>query len=253
MQFAESDFGGWADFRARWMKAEHADVPLASFQGAKFRAGVSFENRRFGGRTSFANASFAKAPIFHGGEIHQDTDFSGAEFLETTGFDAARAYRTLRLEMERWRARLEESRFFGLEQQALRQSTELTRGERVVSWLYEKTAKYGGSFLRPLVLLVATQLLAGVAFLLVYLSSSFSWDFSGSETVRFVRFWIGDLFTPFGTIRGEAGSPGGLVAIFKPSDGKLLVLGAISFARTIGTVVFLSLFLLALRRRFRIS
>ncbi len=90
-----------------------------NFSGVHFNHHVSFINRIFKQSTTFENAVFMKAPAFHNSELHQDTEFSGAQFKDRSA-ESGRAYRTLKLEMEKRGAIREQSRFFVLEEEAMR-------------------------------------------------------------------------------------------------------------------------------------
>jgi hypothetical protein len=90
-----------------------------TFLGVKFYNEISFENRIFQKKTIFKEVVFYKAPKFHNCELHQDTDFHGSEFKDTYSQTAERAYRTLKLIMDKKRARREEGMFFSLEQKSM--------------------------------------------------------------------------------------------------------------------------------------
>ena len=171
--FDDSHFGGQVNFSARTPDPtphlERTRFLRIGFRGVCFKDVVTFGNRKFESFTDFSNAVFGVAPDFHGCSLHQATFFTGAKFLDRTDgeveIDAASAYRTLKLAMEEKRARTEQARFFALEQKALRASGQIKGWNWLFSWLYEKTAEYGQSFIRPLVCL----LFASAVFLPLYL------------------------------------------------------------------------------------
>jgi hypothetical protein len=90
-----------------------------SFVAVEFYGELSFENRIFQKKTIFKDSVFFKAPKFHNTELHQDTDFRGTDFRDTSSEGAERAYRTLKLIMDKKRARMEEGMFFALEQKTI--------------------------------------------------------------------------------------------------------------------------------------
>ncbi len=94
-------------------------MDYAIFFGVKFYSDLSFENRKFEKKTIFKEVIFYQAPKFHNCELHQDTDFQGSEFRDTITDGAERAYRTLKLMMDKKSARREEAMFFALEQKSL--------------------------------------------------------------------------------------------------------------------------------------
>ena len=164
--FDGSHFKGHADFSAH---TPGETFPNIGFREVRFDHIVRYSNRNFRNSTDFSNAVFAVAPDFHGCSLHQSTLFTGAQFPDRTDgeveIDAASAYRTLKLAMEELRARNEQARFFALEQKALRTSGQIKGWNWLFSWLYELTANYGQSFIRPLVCLVV----AFAVFLRLYL------------------------------------------------------------------------------------
>lgn len=105
---------------------------------------------------------FKGLPNFHGCIFHQDTNFDSTEFTPLSGPDAARAYRTLKLAMEKLKATREEQRFFRLEMKA--EHPTLKRGKRWVSTLYSLFSDYGFSLFRPAVWLLAFSLLFGASY-----------------------------------------------------------------------------------------
>jgi hypothetical protein len=147
-----------------------------SFAGTTFFGDITFEGRRFKSTTCFGRpgsatsgilaATFDGIPNFHGCELHQDTDFHGTTFREhfdeNRGPDAARAYRTLKLAMEKSKATREEQRFFRLEMKAEHPS--LPRGKRWISTLYELFSDYGFSLWRPAVWLFGLSMLFGIGY-----------------------------------------------------------------------------------------
>jgi uncharacterized protein YjbI with pentapeptide repeats len=215
------------------------------FRNANFRGRANFANRRFLGATDFRNATFQLAPEFHNAVLHQNTDFSGARFLDRIGADyvnAAMAYRTLKLAMESVRARDEEARFYGYEQQSLRARKDTPWSVKLFSWLYEKTAFYGQSLVRPLCWLLGLF----VAFFLVYLAimhdaPTITWT-DGQEVLRFA---LQQVFQPFGAFRASLGQ--------SDADQVPLGLSVVAAFHSILTFTLLTLFLLALRRRFRLN
>ncbi|WP_375201652.1 hypothetical protein [Hyphococcus sp.] len=137
---------------------------VCSFKDAAFHDDAIFNNRVFRDRTDFSDVRFYKAPRFHQCSIHQDTAFPDENgFIErhnktapSANKEIERAYRTLRLEMQRTGARNEETMFqaFELEARSYRRDTGAPFPERVMIRDYGLTSKYGQSLLRPLLVAI---------------------------------------------------------------------------------------------------
>jgi hypothetical protein len=208
-----------------------------------FDNSVSFNNRGFLQTAVFKGCTFTKAPEFHNCALHQDTDFDGAKFLDKSP-DAARAYRTLKLAMENLRARQEEAMFYALEQRSRRAMKTTPMSVKAASWLYEKTASYGESYIRPLLGVVLTA----VFFSLVYGVIAFflsSPSLTLYESSRFaLHFALDQLLRPF---RPMNFNPQTLPA------GITMVMRLAATLQSVTSLSFLALFLLALRRRFKMG
>lgn len=123
----------------------------ADFTAASFASDVSFMNRRFLRPAVFSECTFETAPKFHGCTLHQGSVFPPrGNFKDVTSKGGAQAYRTLKLAMEQVRARREEGMFYALEQESRRHQPDTPLSEKLVSYLYQWTANFGESFLRPL-------------------------------------------------------------------------------------------------------
>lgn len=248
--FRPTTFKGNADFSGSLSSKEGAECrdafpKLATFHRSRFGGRAVFINRRFLSTTVFGGVVFEVAPEFHNAVLHQDTSFSGTQFLDkkgARGVDAARAYRTLKLAMESARARDEEARFYAYEQQSLRNRKDTARSIKMFSWLYEKTANYGQSFLRPLAWLSGTF----VAFLLVYFAALSGPTITWADFEAVLRFGLQQVFYPFAAFRLEGTSPEGV-------GGVPLWLAFVAAAQSLLTITFLALFFLALRRRFKLD
>ena len=248
--FRPTTFKGNADFRGSSSPmgdaaCSDAFPKLATFYRSRFGGRAVFINRCFLDTTRFDGVVFEVAPEFHNAVLHQDTSFSGTQFLDkrgARGVDAARAYRTLKLAMESVRARDEEARFYAYEQQSLRNRKDTARSIKLFSWLYEKTANYGQSFLRPLAWLVGTF----VAFLLVYFAALTGPTTTWADFGAVLRFGLQQVFYPFAAFRLEG-------SLAKAVGGVPLWLAFVAAGHSFLTITFLALFLLALRRRYKLD
>ena len=216
---------------------------FADFRGAKFGRRANFNNRRFVHGADFRKAVFAVAPELHEVVLHQDTRFDGTQFRDRKGtdeVDAAMAYRTLKLAMANVRATDEEARFHALEQQSLRLKPDTPRLVRLFSRLYEMTADYGQSLALPIFWLSSVFFI----FFLLYawVGGPVMWHEAGSIW----SFALQQVFQPFAAFRTNAIS----LILARQSP---LSLACIAAVHSLLTFAFLALFLLALRRRFRLT
>ena len=221
------------------------------FSGCTFGGPADFNNRRFTDTTSFRGAVFERAPKFHNANLHQDTDFTGTKFPDVTSENAVRNYRTLKLAMENVRARQEEAMFFAYEQRSLRKREDTPRMTRWASAIYDGAAEYGQNFVLP----VLWMLFVSAAFADVYagvllktrdlaLATSPACDFdvlafSLRQVFRPFEVWSAhlDLVRPF--------------ACYGVPDGARMALRILATLQTLITFGLFTLFLLALRKRFR--
>ncbi len=222
-----ADFSGGADEEAPSRRFRQADFADAVFEGR-----ADFSNRRFLDTARFTRTIFHAAPEFHNAELHQDTDFTGATFKDTSEEHAARAYRTLKLAMGKVKARNEEAMFYAYEQKSLRRRDDTPRPVKALSWLYELTADYGRSFVRPLACLVVVTAVFWLCYVLVATTPGAAFDFAMTQLVRPFSVWI-PLKAAF------AGPP--------------LWLKFLATVQSVISLGLLTLFILAIRRRFRLN
>jgi hypothetical protein len=257
--FRGARFGGNADFSGAPGASEGGNdgkdgsisdrFHFVTFAGARFsdHGYTRFSNRRFLDQTDFSKAIFPVAPEFHNAVLHQDTDFTGTRFLDTETDHAARAYRTLKLAMERVRARDGEAVFHALEMESRRKREETPLSVKVFSLLYKWAADYGRSFISPLGWLGET---AGI-FFLVYLICFAALTTGGlveQDVWDVWRFTMRQIVRPFDafTLGTTEGLPASLSRI-------PLWLGFVAAIQSILSLGLIALFILALRRRFRMG
>lgn len=246
---------------------------VCSFRNTEFRSEVLFHNRVFRDKTDFQGACFHRAPKFHKCELHQDTSFPNrAAFLERYSVgnndrnrEIERAYRTLRLEMEKVGSRNEEVMFhsFELEARSHRKDAEVSIVERVFIRLYGFVSKYGQSLSRPLELLCWTAVfsMAGFVWLAVpathsMLSVRYSIP-SLDHAAEISIFSLKQIFRPF-HIWGDgfdrylssAAAPQWLIEI---NDKHPLLLRLFATLESASAVILIALFFIVLRRKFQLS
>lgn len=275
--FAGAHFAGDARFRGRVEKpmppASGTDggkgagigdsFNSVSFAGARFtnsEAHCDFSNRRFLTTADFSQAVFHSVPEFHGSVLHQDTIFRGTKFLNTQNPAAPAAYRTLKLAMEESRAWDEANMFYALERQSRRRQKDTPAPEKFFSWLYEQVSYYGTNFLRPL----GCLLFVTIAAFLVYdamlethtagLGQAYlpqarpALVFAMEQIVRPFAVWTVDY------LKSAGGAPSDAAKAAKTLIENFPV--CVRVVATLQSVLSLSLvalFLLALRRRFKMG
>ena len=221
---------------------------FVNFENVVFHDSVSFLNRQFLSTTKFKACVFTQAPAFHNCALHQDTNFDGTEFPVMPSEDAVRAYRTLKLAMENVRARQEEAMFYGLEQQSLRAKNDTPWSVRAMSHLYHLTSNYGQSFLCPLGWLTGITLVAFPIYL-VYVTLACHSHCSGGYLGEVGVFTVVQLVRPLGVWTAE-----GRAALSPILGGNLpFVIMVIATFQSLISVSLVALFLLALRRRFKMG
>ncbi len=216
---------------------------LLDFSSAQFFDDVSFINRKFLNSVSFKDCTFHKAPKFHNCQMHQDTNFEAAKFFDMTA-SAVSSYRTLKLEMEKVRARREEAMFYAYEQKSLRANKNIGNLVRFFSWLYEVSSNYGQSLGRPITAITALVFLFGflyasIASPVINLNQSIDWVLVSQA----LSFSLEQIVNPFNIWK----------ASFIPAwfSGDLLTLKLLSTVESVFGLSFLALLLLSIRWRFK--
>ena len=255
--FDETRFGSIADFSGAPGASEGGNdgkdgsisdrFHFVTFADAKFKGPVRFSNRRFLAHTNFFKCVFTIAPEFHNANLHQDTVFPGEENFQDRSGEAVPAYRTLKLAMGRVRAVDEEAMFYALEMESRRKREKTPISVKVFSLLYERAADYGRSFISPLGWLAVTTGVFFLAYLICFaalipggLVEQDVWDAG--------RFTMRQIVPPFDafTLGTTEGLPAGLHRV-------PLWLGFIAAIQSILSLGLIALFILALRRRFRMG
>ncbi len=176
IDFECAEFSRSADFSASIRSdadKTRLEFNAISFAGTSFLGDAIFEGRKFKSTTRFGRprgtqdacaAVFRGIPNFHGCELHQDTDFRDTVFRDDfdaiQGPDAARAYRTLKLAMEKAKATREEQQFFRLEMRA--EHPGMRFWPRTISSIYAAVSDYGFSLRRPVIALLGAAMLTGL-------------------------------------------------------------------------------------------
>ncbi len=174
--FSDSDFGGFvgfelarfrsfANFSVSAKRNDASPVGTFDFSYSVISSDITFANREFGDSTEFSGAIFQGVPDFHNAKLHQDTDFRNTNFQFVRGHDdeetsrGERAYRTLKLAMEEKRSRVEEADFFAKEMECRRNRSDVPWYERSMATLYKYGSDYGRSFIRPVICIALSLLI----------------------------------------------------------------------------------------------
>lgn len=252
-EFQEATFNGPADFQSgddiNIEKNLKANIfATAVFTEAVFGSSVSFINRKFLQPAKFNRCTFVEAPKFHGCIIHQGSVFPPkANFKDVTSEGASQAYRTLKLAMEQVRARQEEAMFYALEQESLRTLDATPRSQKVVSLLYQLTADYGESFLRPLGWLAGTTFVCWVLYVGLALGS----PKPGAHLGMCAEFTIEQLVRPLSVWLKSSGSD--MKGLFENNFFLRFALKVLATLQALTSLSLITLFILALRRRFKLG
>lgn len=257
--FTDATFGGGAVFNSVNFQ-DSADFSVANSTDAKaklqqvdfsngiFTGSCKFDNRIFGTDVNFNGAVFHDLAAFHGCEFHPGMSFHQTKFLKTKGKDddaterLERSYRTLKLEMEKLRARNEEADFFALEMECRRQRGSVPRFERFAATLYKHLSDYGRSVDLPLIWLLVLAYAAHYLYLGVAMIGC-----NPGPGAR-LALTLEQMFRPFFVWAKSAPGTGNCLVENSP-----LLIPFLASLQSLGTIGLLTLFLLALRRRFKMD
>ena len=221
--------------------------PLADFEGAFFGADVSFVNRSFPQPARFLACIFSKAPEFHGCQIHQGSLFPPREnFHDVLSDGAAHAYRTLKLAMEQNRSRYEEAMFYALEQESFRMQKAGPWHDRCVSLFYKWTTDYGQSYFLPAIWLVVLLVFSFFVYTWLISIPTGAWF---SHTQECAEFTIEQLVRPFSVFL-----PRGGMSIKEHFGENVYIMNrfkVMAFIESLFSIILITLFVVAIRRRFR--
>lgn len=205
---------------------------------------ISFNNRRFVDETYFDRAIFNVAPKFYGVSFHQGCNISAADFKQSRLPDAPFAYRALKQAMEERHDWNSMAKFHALEERSLRYQSGTPWHVKLVSLAYDIASEYGQNLLRPLaglggVFYFSFLLYCGV---LVCAGEKGNVD----VLVEVLKFDLMQMVKPFHAIVSDwqINGFGPWVRFF---------FGIIATLQTLATAGFVTLFILAVRRRFRMA
>ena len=252
--FTQAIFKDVADFSdtapAPNTNTAHRDLALRfiSFRKAIFNGQAIFENRAFATSSLFDGAIFENLAQFHGCKFHQGMFFHEADFRKTIGgnntqtAELEQSYRTLKRAMADLHARNEEADFFALEMECRRQRGSVPWFERFAATAYKHLSDYGRSVDLPLIWLLILTYAAHYLYLAVAFMTC-----NPGPGVR-LAFTLEQMFRPFYV---WAKSPPGTGDCLVESNR--LIIPILASLQSLAAIALLALFLLALRRRFKMD
>jgi len=225
----------------------------ALFRGVKFGGSFnefeepSFINAEFYDRIDFTEAVFSTPPLFHNVDLHQDTTFYQAKYLTIGRYDHRdqdmRAWRTLKIAMNKTHHHEQELMYFSFEMDAKRVS--LINEKKWMSWLviscYKWFSGYGQSLIKPFIAIAVAWVLFAVVYSL--------WMEGG--LLSFITIIKGHQFSLSNLLPFVPTSKAVMDDVFKGDIS--LVLQILTVFQNIFSTVMLFLIGLALRHRFIIK
>lgn len=154
-------------------------------------------------------------------------------------------------------ARGEEAKFYALEQKSLLRDKDTPFSTKAFSWLYWLASDYGQSVMRPLLGLLVTFLMFSAIYvaylmnLMDLMPPGFVFLQAHGEDV--LRFALRQVFKPFEVFSARGGSSVPTEATLETLTQVPLLLAFLAAVHSVLTLSFLALFLLALRRRFKLD
>jgi hypothetical protein len=191
--------------------------------------------------------TFSRAPsIDSTSHIPQETTCAGAKFNSTRGEDEGN-YRTIRNYCNDNRARELEGTFYALEKRCHRRRLSWIRAgiPRAISWLYDATAEYGQSYGRALLWLFGLQLVFGFG----YEAASGRLRIPGPIDGNIVGFTFAQVVKPFELFSNRGVSESSVFEIVPLCSREWWMFG--TAIHSVASLVLATLFVLALRWRFR--
>jgi len=243
--FSGVTFESTAMFGGVLFGAEFSDIISDDERGDTEDQHVTdFSNSVFFGSTLFLDSIFIRAPLFHNARLHQNTDFRGAIFQDKESREAPPAYRTLKIAMGEVRSRHDEADFYAYELESILNQSDTSFSDKFFIHLYCAISDYGRSTFRSLGWLLG---LNGILTFLYYLmliefnEKIFHWQYT-------YRFSIQQIVKPFSIWTKK-----GLPDVCMVGCSKLVWFEFFATVQSIASIAFIALFLLAVRRKFRLN
>ncbi len=237
VSFKGATFIGDADFSIDHLFSKKYDYRCffndVDFTRADFKQKAWFNYCRFVNETCFIETTFGKAPDFANAVFNEDIRFEGAKF-NSAEFEEAPYYRLLEKKMDEIGALKYKAIFFAKEQDCMIHFKKMPLTQILATFIYRIASDYGRSFLQPLLWFLVFQ------GLFYYLYDFFRPPLAKADTVTMLVMHI---FRPFSFL--------GLPEMYTfrwPME--IYVVGVF---HSIITYALVTLFLLAIRRTFRMQ
>lgn len=219
----------------------------AGFNNATFTDNANFTNAEFKSTTDFSKVIFVEVPYFHNAELHQSTDFRGAIFEDKGSRAAPSAYRTLKIAMGDVRSKKEEADFYAYEMESNLKQYDTHLFVKLFTYFYCAFSDYGRSFMRPLVWLLLITIFFSMIYSVLLVHSNNS-DILPHNSPYYIQFTIEQIVKPF-SIWTQKGSE----VIRSSVPDKVLVFQILTSLQSIMSIALITLFLLAVRRKFKLE
>ncbi len=199
VQFEGATFSGWAQFDgatfsdwATFSGATFSD--WATFSGTTFSSSADFGSVKFYSKTDFEGCSFSIAPAFHQATLHEDTNFRKCIFKKGGDDPGAneRAWRTLKVAMNKTHNHQMELEFFGYELDERRKGFSMKTWEGLSQTLpilvYKIISGYGRSYSIPFFWLIVVIACFGGAYSFITTTDwAHAYSFSLTNTIPLLK------------------------------------------------------------------
>lgn len=218
------------------------------FRGTSFSGYVTFNNRTFNRATDFQKCNFIDPPHFQNTIFHQGTRFDEAIFHRIKTNDQTRiaraelAFRRLKSLMRDVGDVERQSEFLALELESRRRRKEVSYFEKFMILLYDLGSNFGRSPMRPGVFLLVIAFLCWTALYTYAL-----WADQPTAPDQLGWFIVEQTFAPFRGLESDYSPAPSLAGLFDRSPA---LFKAVSLVESSSALIALTLFVLALRRRF---
>ncbi len=231
---------------------------ITIFQEAHFGLEVNFDKVVFDFGPDMSETYFFYAPSFHDATLGQGVDFREAHFVDKTSRHAPSCYRTLKLAMNKVSNKRQEAIFYGLEQQSLRKQRDTPISIKFYSYLYQLFSNYGQSVSRPFYSIITLYIL----FISIYsiikfpMNKIFEYLSKGApdfldKVASMIKFTTINITSPFKVWTNN----NYIVDVFGPELAKNneVTINIIATFQSIFSLSLITLFILALRRAFKLN
>jgi hypothetical protein len=218
----------------------------ANFLGCSFDCSAKFENAFFEKDVLFKQCNFHHAPNMHDAKLPQQTRFSVCTFMAAGEIfksiciqsDIA-SYRVLRGHFSRLRDARQEAYFYALEQRGERYLADSEPVETLLSWIYDLVSSYGQSSSRAICWFILWNIFFACLFQLLF-STYITPTNSAFQSVQGIALALQNTFNPIALISEKPFVKITNVWVY-----------AIALIQSMGSIGIITLFLLAVRGRFK--